>query len=90
MTTATVTTSPSEIIPANNARKFIAVQPIGGDIFIKIDGSDSTLTTSNGLQVTDGQLLILANDAGGTSAFTNAVEAVCVSATVDVRIQGHE
>jgi hypothetical protein len=71
-----VTTTAAEIIPRNEAQGFVAIQPIGGDIYIKLDGSSVALTTANGIKVTDGQLLVLANDAGGGKVFIHGVEAI--------------
>ena len=87
MKVATVTTTPSQIIEPYEGQRFLAIQPRGGDVYIKLDGSGTTLTTTNGLLVTDGQLLILANDAGGQRAFTNGIEAVSAG-SVDVICQG--
>jgi cold shock CspA family protein len=87
MKAQTVTTAVAELIPPNAAQGFVAIQPIGGDIFIKIDGSKVALTAANGIKVADGQLLVLANDAGGGDVFIHGVEAISAG-SVDVRVQG--
>lgn len=82
----TVGTTPVQIADRNMARRFLSIQPVDGDVFVKYDGSSTDLTASNGQKVEQNVILSLVNSPG--QAFQNEVWAVSASGDVDVRVQG--
>lgn len=69
-----VTTSATQIVAPNARTTGVTIQPIGGDIYV---GPDSSVTTSNGIKITD----------GNSANYTDHLGAVygIASGTVDVR-----
>jgi len=83
-----VTTTAAEIVPAGN-RDFVHIQNVSDtDIYVKYDGSETALTTANGIKIAVERSLILNNDSA-RNIFNKAVWAIHGGAgNKEVRISG--
>jgi hypothetical protein len=81
-----VGTTAVKIADYNISRRFLTVQPVDGNIYIKYDGDEAALTASNGQRVDEGTIFAVVNRPG--KAFSSEVWAVAAEGTVDVRVQG--
>jgi hypothetical protein len=83
-----VQTTVTTIAAAGN-RDFLHIQNVSDtDIYLKYDGSSTTLTASNGVKLAAGEWLILNND-GYRNVFRNLVQAIHGgSGDKEVRVQG--
>lgn len=83
-----VTTTAQKIANAGN-RDFLHVQNVSDtDIYLKYDGTETALTTANGMKLEAGAFLILNND-GMRNLFDKEVWAIHGSSgNKEVRIQG--
>lgn len=74
------------VVPSGNY-KFIHIQVLTTDTYFKYDGSDTALTTSNGIKVTAGNFLNLNNN-GTKNIFNHDIYGITASGTADIRVQG--
>ena len=68
-------------------RDFVHIQNGATDIYLKYDGSATTLTAANGCKLAAGEWLILNND-GTRKIFNKEVRAITSAGTSDVRVMG--
>lgn len=84
--TVTVTTSETEIIPASQVRRWYIVQNQGTtDVYLKLDGSATAVTTSNGFKLTPGSSVQVEMGSGNLAA--QNVTGICASGTNAVNFQ---
>lgn len=81
--TITVTTSATQIVPANAQRQGIIIcnNSVTTDVYI---GQDANVTTVNGLPLYANQTREKSRN-GGTTLWLGPVYAICASGTADIR-----
>lgn len=86
-----VSSSVTLLMSAQNARRFktIMLQNVddADSVALKMDGSADVLTSSNGILLKAGELLVLEED---KASFHNDIYGITASGTAVVRIQGIE
>lgn len=83
------TTAGGTLVVSSGYRDFVHIQVLTADTYFKYDGSDTALTTANGIKITTGNFLNLNND-GSKRLFEHDIYAITAAGTADLRVQGAE
>jgi len=90
ITTVSIGDTPTLILPSDNSREELIIQNTSGaDVFLNFDGTSSTLTTSNGFKLSDGDAVSLAitrDNKGQSGMVMNAIYGVAAVANKTVRV----
>lgn len=84
--TIAIGTTETEVLPASQYRKWVLLQNnSAGDIYVKVDSSTNTLTTTNGIKIpSQGGALILTSP---SSPVGNVIKAISGSGTNTLTFQ---